>query len=284
MFQGRTEYTPRANPELTSVRSILKTGGNVPSVMGEILYDGPDVRIPAFDIPEGHVDVLAILNNGRHFPDDDRTRRLSIERRSSDEIVPGKGLELRDHPEGYCDGSYNAVCRRERGSGCLLYGHHDGRAAINFDGLSGWVVLEVPKVKHGIIAAEVQSWLPPGRVSITKDWKTANNEVTNEQRNLRTGQVPNYVEDFEGRRLGQKPFCKDFFFDFAVDGKITSYNATEFSTLSHRGNIQRTLEVYTFLDDPEYVKDGEEKDVEVAIRIRGCGRDNTFGLTHVHWA
>lgn len=53
---------------------------------GEVLYDGPDVRNPSFDIPEGQVDVLAFLNNGRQFPENPRSRRLSVERRAADDI------------------------------------------------------------------------------------------------------------------------------------------------------------------------------------------------------
>ena len=41
-------------------------------------------------------------------------------------IVPGKGWQVFGEPQGYCDGTYNAVCGRETDNECVLYGHHDG--------------------------------------------------------------------------------------------------------------------------------------------------------------
>ena len=273
--QGRTEFTPRANPEKTSMRSILKTGDYMPTVRDEILYEGPDVRNPMFDIPNGQVDVLAILNNGRTFPNHQRrdlaVERAPMERRvASDEILPGKGYMLANHPPGYCDGSYNAICGRKAGNPCLLYGHHDGRSGFLFHELSGWIVMEIPKVKEGIIIIKLETWHWPEEVTITKGWTTVNNE-----RNLLSEQ---------SRDLKRQPpeYCDDFHFDFAVDGKITTYNREQFKEADK--NIQRVVEVFTMLDDPTYVKEGEEKDVELAVRMRGCGNEKVFSLTHVYWA
>jgi hypothetical protein len=36
------------------------------------------------------------------------------------------------------------------------------------------------------------------------------------------------------------------------------------------------VEVFTLLDDEAFVKEGEKKDVEVAIRMRGCGDEKAF--------
>jgi hypothetical protein len=43
----------------------------------------------------------------------------------SDEIVPGKGWEVWGEPQGYCDGTYNAICARSGDNECVLLGHHD---------------------------------------------------------------------------------------------------------------------------------------------------------------
>jgi hypothetical protein len=279
--QGRTEFTPRANPEKTSIRSILKTGDYAPTVRGDVLYEGPDVRNPMFDVPDGQVDVLAILNNGRKFPDNERARQLFS--RAADKIVPGKGYELNGHPVGYCDGSYNAICGRSADNSCLLYAHHDSRGGLFFHEYSGWIVMEVPKVKHGIIVIKLETWHWPDEVSVAKDWRTVNNE-----RNLQTmpAMEPDYddVGEGEDRNLKRRPnpYCDDFHFDFAVDGKITTYNVTEFREANNA--IQRAVECFTMLDDPKYVNEGEEKDVELAIRMRGCGNSKAFSLTHVYWA
>ena len=284
--QGRTEFTPRANPEESSIRSILKTGDYVPTVQGDVLYEGPDVRYPMFDVPEGQVDVLAILNNGRKFPDDEeRSRQLFSFSRTADKVVPGKGYELDGHPVGYCDGSYNAICARSADSSCLLYAHHDSRGGLFFHEYSGWIVMEVPKVKHGIIVIKLETWHFPEEVRIAKDWTTVNNE-----RNLQT--MPAITEEPEYDDVGEwgnrdlkrqpNPYCDDFHFDFAVDGKVTTYNITEFQQANTA--IQRVVECFTMLDDPKYVNEGEEKDIELAIRMRGCGNSKVFSLTHVYWA
>lgn len=287
--QGRTEFTPRANPEKTSIRSILKTSDYVPTVKGDILYDGPDVRNPMFDIPNGQVDVLAILNNGRTFPDDERSRQLSvdspIERRAADVIVPGKGYELVNHPVGYCDGSYNAICSRSADTDCLLYAHHDARGGLMFHEYSGWIVMEVPKVRHGIIVIKMETWHFADEMTVAKDWTTVNNERDLRNRdNIADG--PHYGDEgeWENRNLKREqiPYCDDFRFDFAVDGTITTYNAAEFKQADN--TVQRVVECFTMLDDPNYVKNGEEKDVELAIRMRGCGSSKVFLLTHVYWA
>lgn len=256
---------------------------------GDVLYEGPDVRNPLFDIPDGHVDVLAILNNGRKFSDDERSRQLSVEspveRRATEEFVPGKGYELRGHPVGYCDGSYNAVCGRSADNSCLLNAHHDSRGGLTFHEYSGWIVIEVPKVKHGIIVIKLETWHFPEEVSVAKDWTTVNNE-----RDLlskpATIEEPDYddVGEWKNRNLKRQPnpYCDDFHFDFAVDGKITTYNATEFQQANNE--IQRVVECFTMLDDAKYVNEGEEKDVELALRMRGCGNSKVFSLTHVYWA
>ena len=220
ILQGRTEFTPRANPETTSIRSILKTGDYTPSIGAEPLYEGPDVRNPMFDIPEGHVDVLAILNNGRTFPqDDEKSRRLKI----SNKIVPGKGYQL-DHPVGYCDGSYNAICGRSQDSACLLYAHHDARGGLRFHEYSGWIVMNVPKVKEGLIMIKMETWHFADEVPVADGWKTVNNE-----RHLRihTTQETAVSHSRELKRE-QIPFCDDFHFDFCHRRK---YHFMEFRTI-----------------------------------------------------
>jgi hypothetical protein len=133
--------------------------------------------------------------------------------------------------------------------------------------------MEIPKVKEGLIMIKLETWHWTDEVTITEGWTTVNNE-----RNLRTEQ------SLDERDLKQQPpaFCDDFHFDFSVDEKITTYNLEEFKEADK--NIQRVVEVFTMLDDPSYVKEGEEKDVELAIRMRGCGNVKVFSLTHVYWA
>lgn len=64
----------------------------------------------------------------------------------------------------------------------------------------------------------------------------------------------------------------------------TSLLGTWKSLWKRKKDNQRVVEVFTLLDDEAFVKEGEKKDVEVAIRMRGCGDEKVFSLTHVYWA
>jgi hypothetical protein len=93
------------------------------------------------------------------------------------------------------------------------------------------------------------------------------------------------IEKDETRRLKgapPPPLCDDFAFDFAIDGKITTWNRTEYME-EHMKSIQRVVQTWTLMDDPDYTG-GATKDVELAVRQRGCGRSSTSSLTHVYWA
>jgi hypothetical protein len=71
-----------------------------------------------------------------------------------------------------------------------------------------------------------------------------------------------------------------FIFEYAIDGKVTTLTKDQF--LEQKKQIQRVVETLTLLDDPNFT--AEAKHVEIAVRLRGCGRDCTFGVSHVYRA
>jgi hypothetical protein len=77
-------------------------------------------------------------------------------------------------------------------------------------------------------------------------------------------------------------FCDDFQFEYAIDGKITIINRKEFLETKHH-QVQRVVETVTLLKDPNYTG-GQEKEVEVAVRITGCARIKNFQFTHIYWS
>jgi hypothetical protein len=92
------------------------------------------------------------------------------------------------------------------------------------------------------------------------------------------------------RRMGQshrelKPsvpeYCEDFKFEWAIDGRITSWNKDEF--MAHFVAAQRVVELITLIEDASKLSE-QEREVELAIRMTGCGNDKHFKLTHVYWA
>jgi hypothetical protein len=141
-LKARTEYTPRANPDNTSLRSILKAApdGYLPFV-DPPLYEGVDVPNPALALPEGALDVRLILSrrykHGRvlHFKEK-LQKKISLmasqaipsdvgampnsqnARRANAVISPGRGWTLHSEPSGFCDGSAKSRCGRQNSSDC----------------------------------------------------------------------------------------------------------------------------------------------------------------------
>ena len=142
MKQGATQYTPRANPEKTSITSILKptVDGFVPANERIEAFEGPDPPNPCMQIPEGEVDVYGIVAGRRRMSEDDEFQIRSTEIRHrleahqvsralqaqntslESDISPGKGWEVFDEPSGYCDGTYNTICGRDTDYMCVLQG------------------------------------------------------------------------------------------------------------------------------------------------------------------
>lgn len=151
-MRGMTHYTPRANPETTGINAYVKptAEGYVPSNTRQNVFDGPDPPNPCFQVPDGEIDVYAIVSGRRrrlrleeqrdgmesettsssNMPITSMTPTIwkndTILHRNLEEsmIVPGKGWELISEPSGYCDGTYNSICQRE--GGCVLQGHQAG--------------------------------------------------------------------------------------------------------------------------------------------------------------
>lgn len=77
-------------------------------------------------------------------------------------------------------------------------------------------------------------------------------------------------------------YCDGFQLQFAIDGKITTWDKT--TVLNNIKNSQRVVEFITLLDDDDKQWINTPKsNVELAIRIRGCGRTKPYALTHLYW-
>jgi len=275
-MKGRTEFTPRANPNETSLTSILKPApdGWVPKFSEENLYDGPDVPNPLLMVPEGEVDVAAIVSNRRRLSDFEpivpmdflatgdstssaASQQQHLRGRNLEEIKAGKGWTVDTLP-GNCDGTSTGICGRTKNSDCLLSGHMDHRGGILGNALSGWLVMNIPNVTAGLIIIKLESWHLASESTATNGWTEVNNgEYT--------------------RGLAELP--EDFFLDYAIDGKITSLNLEQFT--EQRKIPQRVVETIVLLDDPDMV---EPKDIEVALRLRNSGPDVVWKFTHVYWS
>lgn len=301
--QARTQYTPRANFHESSLTSIIKptVDGYVPKNEKPALYEGPDAHNTCYDLPDDAIDVFDVVSARRRL---DSIQKLVVEdqharssynvgttglyNRSLDEteIIPGKGWEIWGEPQGYCDGTYNSVCALQTDIECALYGHHDGRGGIIGNEFSGWLVLTLKDVTEGLIMIKMHTWHTEDENLITQNWKTVNNEPASRRLRDKNGKLDT---DFRKLHGGARKLVRStdtvglpdtFVFEYAIDGKVTTLSKDEFLERNHQ--IQRVVEIMTLLDDSDFTSEG--KDVEVAIRMRGCERMCTFALTHVYWA
>lgn len=306
-LQARSEFTPRYNPAMTSIRSIIKEGVFVPKTPKN-LYDPPEPHIDLFDAPYPYVDIVSVVENGFDFvPNRMRTEYLAgqhraTRRRSLGEsaesyepvrvpvmsgLEPGQGwtLQTKSAPDN-CDGSYDSFCGRSWDNDCLLSGHNDMRGGLAFDSYSGWLILNLEKVRHGVIMIRVEDWWGPNVNKRTETWKCENGkndcaEATAQEGGNNRRELYNASTPLQ-RNMGENPNqCDSFKFEFAIDGKITSWDKAAWE--ANRRTLQRVVSVWVLQNGANY-DGGMDHDIELAIRLTGCGRLTTFGLSHIYWA
>jgi hypothetical protein len=294
--KGRTEFTPRAHADLSSLRTIM------PTAMKELIgdpapnaYEAPDVFNPTLHPPLGEIDVLNIVEAGPDFKSvmDPQIYKDFYETPKDNSMIlkPGKGNALNTVcGADRCDGTLDSWCKRCADFHCLRSGQNDGRNGILMDSYSGWNIFK-PLIKHGYIAIKFESWHGAGSVGKTKGWESINNETDSGRqlllqtdRNLPSTTTTTTTDDQSRRRLKvpQSPkYCDEFRFEYAIDGKITSLNKTEYDA-AHK-QTQRVVEVATLLKDPAFTG-GEEREVEVGVRLTGCKQSKVFRVTHLYYA
>mmetsp|Transcript_15681 Transcript_15681/g.28155 ORF Transcript_15681/g.28155 Transcript_15681/m.28155 type:complete len:1049 (+) Transcript_15681:70-3216(+) len=228
----------------------------------------------------------------------------------NDTITPGLGINVHWGRPGVCDGSSHSWCDKKCASSCLLAGSQDNRGMVCFDGLSGWLVLDVKNVKYGFIGARMEAWRGANDVPITSGWTEVNNggrgnydkrgrerELhVEEQRRMEMEAMERMNDEIEEgiqffgedgdrtnttRRLGGGQSCGvggDYTFQYAINGEIMgTWNQAEFC--KHYTRLSYNLDVIKFMDDVD--KTG---DFELAMRITNGGRGKVMCITHLYWA
>lgn len=298
-LHGATQHTPRNRPNETALTALMKptASGYKPVNPRKMLYDSLDVPNPCYDVPADEPDVLAIVSGRRrlkeHKPSEDVEnfpQELTVGEASSrhvrslaEKIVPGSGWQVAsEKPGGTCDGGYNSICGRD--DGCPLYGHHDSRGILSGSGLSGWLVFDIPRVEDGFILLKVYTW--GGEHTLTKDWTTVNEKESRDL--LQVGHSNQTVwfsdtnREGERRHLRGDPFAslpESFVFEYAINGDITSLTKADLKTRVFEP--ARMVQLITLLDDTSFPA---TDNVEVAVRMTGCGNDCIFSVTHLYWA
>ena len=285
-MRGAAEWTPRNNPHHSSIRSLAKAAptGYLPGIIDveEQVYLGREPLIPSQRVPKGEVDVAMVARSLPPLDSSSTRRRRSLasssKRRNLNEttkVISGDGWTSIGHPAGYCDGTSNALCYREKSSHCIMSGHNDGRGTMYGDGLSGWLVLELKDVSEGLFMARMESWHEYNSNKRTEGWEKVNNgreDLRRQQRRRRLKKPP-------------PPLPDDFRFEVAINGDIvSSWNKTEYQAqcpyISYNNNI------CLIWNDEERAKKKEKEDIEFAMRIDApsSGRIAVLGMTHVYYA
>jgi hypothetical protein len=251
-------------------------------------YEGPDVHNSCYDVPDGGVDVASIVSNRRFLEGVlppvsqtsanvgvDRTtlQRSSNTRDLADTIVPGKGWEVMWEKPGTCDGQYDSICGRQRNDACPLLGHHDSQGTLVGNEYSGWLVFDLPDVSEGIILIRMITGLKATDNPRTEGWSSVNNERRTEE-SVRSGSRYSDRRDLQDDQIPD-----DFVFEWAINGKVTSWDKK--TLLEKRSRPQKMVDLWTLLDDPNFAEKGK---VELALRLKGCGNRCTVGVPHVYWA
>jgi len=161
------------------------------------------------------------------------------------------------------------------------------------DSYCGWMVTNLPELRHGFIVLKLESWHASKENPKTKSWNSVNGkrrELYEESDrtflrsfNLKKENNANYTNHEEERKLKfvEPDYCADFRFEFSIDGKVTSLTKNEF--IARKTVIQRVIEVVKIAEDTD-ITGGVEKEVEFAFRMTGCTNDKTFKVTHIYWA
>jgi hypothetical protein len=321
-LQSRSEFTPRYNPAMSSIRSIIKEGVSIPRPPKNMYDPIMEPHLSMLDAPNPSIDVLSVIENGIDYVPNRirseilagyhgpvRHRRVQEEESGSEALVPvqsydnyeptrkpitsdlepglGWYLKTKSVPDN-CDGSYDSFCGRSWDNDCLLSGHNDERGGLGFDSYSGWLILNLENVRHGIIMIRVEDWWGPRVNERTKTWNCENMSRHKDcNRRLECNNTTTLLqsEPTHRRKMGKNPNeCDTFHFEFAIDGAVTTWDKSAWDT--NRRTIQRVVPIWVLSDGGANYDGTAEtgRDVELAIRLTGCQRRTTFGLSHVYWA
>ena len=287
----------------------------VDKAIGQDFYTGVDVAASTFDIPIGNVDAHAIAIASYYPPPkldqsirgrqrwlreqseqvwnkvyqkkasevlsspskSENLEKLRTDHRqlAGDEVVPGQGWTIHETLPGYCDGSSNSFCGRREANNCMLYAHNDNRGRLTGDGLSGWIVFNLPNMKEGIIAARLEWWAVRD-LPTTKTWKEVNNGKTNDVKRLLKAKIPEYPDDFK--------------FDIAINGKIVStWDKKTF--MNYAAEIMHNVAIFPIHIDDEMAKrkrpEGDlGETIELGLRVTSAKnpRGSAVTITHLYWA
>mmetsp|Transcript_17528 Transcript_17528/g.39604 ORF Transcript_17528/g.39604 Transcript_17528/m.39604 type:complete len:549 (-) Transcript_17528:80-1726(-) len=267
-MKGRSEYTPRFDPEKTSISSILTPSpeGTIPSFpVISMLYDGYDLPIASQKVPDDEINVNEIAGK-RSFMRRRQSNLIEYNITSAtkeENVNTGKGISsdwfLLDQISGYCDGRKTSHCNRNVDSNCLLDGHHDAETVLVGYHTSSWITFKLVGVKAGIFL-------------IAMKIKTKSTNVNKKRLRLKD-------ENF----VGTSPFIpQGIELDVLVNENMKTYSASDLD-IKH---IRKELDIIQFSLD----HDTEKKlDYTVGLQLRctACAERSEIAyleISHIYWS
>ena len=248
---------------------------------------------------------LRVLAEGDDADTDNKDEAATeAEAAPENKITVGLGHNVKWGRIGVCDGTSHHWCDKPCDNGCLMGGAQDARGMVCFDGLSGWLVFDIKNVKHGFIGARMEPWHNAKETPTTSGWSDENNggngnygkrgreleehlEYMEQQRQEGIERMKQEIEedihtedDPTRRRLGGGQSCGlagSYTFEWAINGKIVSWNKGEFC--NHFTRLNYNLDVMKFMDD-----ESQTGDFELAMRMTDVGRGNAMCISHLYWA
>jgi hypothetical protein len=284
-MHSHSEWTPQVRPQHFQLRNIAT--GLQEMHRGVEPYHGVDLLPWQWKIPDSHIDIhmIAIATktppqvvDGNFDDDDDNYSWLCNEDDASSELIGcGKeprrylypeemkmktstgpagskassssaGWSLDNAPIGFCDGSAQSRCNRRHNNNCLLSGHNFYRGSLKGNRESGWLTLNLAKIREGIILVRL--------------------EVSTENTSKAATDAPQ----------------QNFEFDYSINGEKTTLTKEEFESFGV--TLTTDLTVYPLMmrkDMPSESGSDDFKNVEIKIRIRADTK-TVMRLSHIYYA
>jgi hypothetical protein len=247
-LQGRTEFTPRANPTETSLNSIVvpSPDGPRPNYDLQGVFEGEKWENSISKVPAPAVNALQILEFGT-----ERRRELQHPRRLKHVNPPvetGDGWKITDSfPQSDCNGSYSpsSSCGRVSTSTCLMEAHHGSRGYISGDETTGWLSMKIPGIVFGYVALNMK-----------------------------------FGDDDEQSKSLEERLPDSFSFHFAIDDKVTELNKSQFV---EQFQVFNGLGLLTILDDAKRTTP-TPKEVTISVRVLCPDEDCKLNVSHLYWS
>jgi len=307
-LNARTEFTPRLDPNETSIMSILRDSSKIKTKNSG--HDVPQNVISEISIPNGEIDIFAIISNinlpkskefrrrmvKKSFHDllhsytSHKSKRGEIERITPPLLSPRYKKKLGDGNDSSI--SHSSLLRRKitsgssivAGNGWRMHGERPGTCDGTLTGVCGDdPTSECSLYGHqdsrgGIIGDALSGWLVMDIPNVLDGIIIVKMETFHKKLK------DNNKRGKKGLKLGDTlPQLPDnFIFEFSINGKVESWDKNTFMTRRKLG--QDEVELFTLMDDAEISKSGQVEKVELAIQLKDCGEDCIIKLTHVYWA